>query len=223
MASDVAAGLHTKVDKDLVTFLDGEVEAEKQQHQPPKAGPGIPGFEVKAQKARIMLTKKFKDETITIKFNINGTVGTEEEDLDDAGEQQGENPDPNILAGDMKSRPDFVVEIAKPNGRILAFTCRLYSPSEIPPDQPDADRYEIEGFGVLNAEDIDEDGDWAVDTYVGDGGIIDGQMYDLLMNYLDSRGLGNEFVDHLVDFTTYYEHNQYINLLDNLKSFLSGK
>jgi complement component 1 Q subcomponent-binding protein len=208
----------------LVSFLDGEIRAEKDQSNVPKSGPGVPGFEVKTVGSRITLVRKQNDETITVKLNVNGSVDTEgpsEEELE-AANAQGQAPDASMI-GDMKSRPDFTIEIAKPNGRILAFNCRLYTAEELPPDQPEADKFEIEGFTILNAEDIDEDGDWSDNLYVGDAGIVDGQMYDLLMNFLDSRGIGNEFVDHLIDYSTFYEHSKYINLLDDLKSFLSGK
>ena len=219
-----AAGLHTKVDSDLVNFLDGEIKAEREQTNVPKNGPGIPGFEVKTNGSQIRLLRKLNDETITIRFNVNGTVDTEgpsEEDLE-AAQAQGHSPDPSML-GDMKARPDFVVEVSKPNGRILAFTCRLYTDTELPADQPEADKFEIEGFTILNTEDLDEDGDWSDNHYVGDASIVDGQMYDLLMNFLDSRGIGNEFIDHLVEYSTFYEHSKYINLLDDLKSFLGDK
>lgn len=224
LAGSPGVGLHTKVDTDLVGFLENEIKAERDQSNVPKNGPGVPGFEVKAVGSRITLVRKQNDETVTVKLNVNGSVDTEgpsEEELE-AAQSQGQAPDPALL-GDMKSRPDFTVEVAKPNGRILAFNCRLYTTEELPPDQPEADKFEIEGFTILNAEDIDEDGDWSENIYVGDAGIVDGQMYDLLMNFLDSRGIGNEFVDHMVEYSTFYEHSRYINLLDSLKSFISGK
>lgn len=224
LAGSPAAGIHTKVDTDLINFLEGEIRAEKDQSNVPKNGPGVPGFEVKAVGSRITLIRKQNEETITVKLNVNASVdaeGPSEEELE-AAQAQGQSPDASMI-GDMKSRPDFIVEVAKPNGRILAFNCRLYSNEELPQDQPEADKFEIEGFTILNAEDIDEDGDWSDNLYVGDAGIFDGQMYDLLMNFLDSRGIGNEFVDQMVDYATFYEHSKYINLLDNLKSFLSGK
>lgn len=157
-------------------------------------------------------------------FNVNATVDTDDsEDEFDSGSAAQQEPQ---AVPDMKSKPDFVVEISKPNGRILAFNCRIY------PDEPEADnatqqqegdKFEIESFTVLNADDIDEYGDWNDNLYVGDCGIIDGQMYDLLMGLLDARGVGNEFVDHLIAFSTQYEHSKYVGLLENLKSFVDGK
>jgi len=48
-------------------------------------------------------------------------------------------------------------------------------------------------------------------------------LYDLLMNLLEERGISNEFVEKLSDFSTAYEHSMYIALLENTKKFVSGK
>lgn len=216
LASGSPLGLHTKVDKDLAVFLKSEVEAEKQLSKVPKNGPGIPGFEVKTEGANVTLTKKAGQELVTVKFNVNGVLDTEDEPSEPVEGQEPPMPD-------MRARPDFVVEISKPNGRILAFTCRLI-PDE-PMEQgaqegPSEDKFEIESFTVLNAEEIDEDGDWDENIYMADGAIIDGQMYDLLLNYLESRGINSEFIEFFMDYATHYEHNNYIGLLEKLRDFV---
>ena len=48
-------------------------------------------------------------------------------------------------------------------------------------------------------------------------------LYDLLMNMLDERGLDEEFAQKLVDFSTNYEHKCYIKFLDGLKDFVIEK
>lgn len=213
-----SGNLHTKVDKDLSVFLKSEVEAERQLSKVPQHGPGVPGFEVKTEGANVTLTKQHGSESVCVKFNVNGVLDTEE------GEE-GEETQSN--APDMRARPDFVVEVKKPNGRILAFTCRLYSedtasePSSNTP--PMEDKYEIESFTILNPEDVDEDGVWDDDIYMADGSIIDGQMYDLLLGFLESRGINSEFIDNFMDYATHYEHNNYIGLLEKLKDFIEEK
>lgn len=61
-----------------------------------------------------------------------------------------------------------------------------------------------------------EDCDYSVS-----GDIMDGQLYDLLMNLLEERGVTNEFAEQLVEFSTSYEHGLYIGLLEKLKGFVS--
>lgn len=43
------------------------------------------------------------------------------------------------------------------------------------------------------------------------------------MNYLEEKGVTNEFADKLVDLSTSYEHASYISLLESLSKFASGK
>ena len=217
-------GLNNNADTDLVQFLESEIEAERNQTVMPKDGPGVPGFETKTVGSRVTLTRKVGKEIVTVKFCVNGSVdadGPSEEQMEQMSNNPSEQADPP--AGDMKSRPEFTVEIAKPSGRILGFICRIFEASEATPDQPDADKFEILEFTGLHADQIDEDGDWDDTSYVADGSIIDGQMYDLLMNLLDSRGINNDFIDRLVDFSTYYEHTKYISLLESVKAFASEK
>lgn len=48
-------------------------------------------------------------------------------------------------------------------------------------------------------------------------------LYDLLMNYLEEKGISNEFADKLIDLSTAYEHTAYVSLLEGLSKFTSGK
>lgn len=222
-----AAGIHTQGDKELSQFLNEEIQAEKQMSKLPKHGPGVPGFDVSANGANITLTKKLNEETITVKFNVNGTVDTEGPSEEEFGTAATSGQPEQPPAGDMKARPDFVIEIRKPTGRALVFNCRLYGEEDDTlaeaEDDTKGDKFEIESFGILSKEDVDEAGDWDENVYIGDGGIIDGQLYDLLMNYLDERGIGVEFSQHLIDFSTHYEHTQYLRLLEGVKNFVEGK
>ena len=42
----------------------------------------------------------------------------------------------------------------------------------------------------------------------------------MLMDMLDERGIDDTFVNNMVDFATSYEHKQYIEFLDKLKSVI---
>lgn len=43
------------------------------------------------------------------------------------------------------------------------------------------------------------------------------------MNLLEEKGISNEFVQKLSDFSTAYEHAAYIALLDGISKFTIGK
>ena len=44
-------------------------------------------------------------------------------------------------------------------------------------------------------------------------------LYDLLMNYLEEKGISNDFAEKLVELSTSYEHTAYIGLLEGLSKF----
>lgn len=224
--ANAVAGLHTQGDKELSQFLNEEIQAEKSMTKMPKHGPGVPGFDISATGANIKLTRKLNDEVITVRFNVNGTVDTEGQD-DEAFNEAAAKPDAPAPEMEMKARPDFIVEIKKTTGRSLVFNCRLYGDEDDAmqdaEDDTKGDKFEIESFTVLEKGDVDEAGDWDENVYMGDGGIIDGQLYDLMMNYLDERGIGVEFAEHVIDYSTHYEHNQYVRLLEGVKNFVEGK
>lgn len=48
-------------------------------------------------------------------------------------------------------------------------------------------------------------------------------LYDLLMNYLEEKGISNEFAEKLVELSTSYEHTAYVSLLEGLSKFTSGQ
>jgi len=60
-------------------------------------------------------------------------------------------------------------------------------------------------------------------VYGASGSILDGNLYRHLMNYLDERGVNNQFADELIQYATHYEHGQYVDLLQKLCTFLSSK
>lgn len=46
-------------------------------------------------------------------------------------------------------------------------------------------------------------------------------LYDLLMNYLEEKGVSNEFAEKLIELSTSYEHTAYVSLLEGLSKFTS--
>jgi complement component 1 Q subcomponent-binding protein len=203
-------GLHTKGDKELVQFLTEEIDNEKKSQASPKL-PKIEGFDIKTDSSSITLTKKIDNEVVTVNLNVNHTVDAEVSDSE---------IDPNVdkpEAPEMKSKPNFSVEISK-GGKILAFNCSFqqeYEP-EVQSD-PDAfnDLFSIDELAVYEGERTDL-------TYAVAGEIMDGYLYDLLMNLLEERGISNQFAEKLMEFSTSYEHKLYIGLLERLKSFASS-
>lgn len=109
----------------------------------------------------------------------------------------------------MKSRPAFTVDVNK-GGKTLSFGCSFLPPEE--GGKEASEDFQIDEFAI-------HDGDWNENVYTVDCSVLDGQLYDILLNLLEERGLGEEFANELAEFATSYEHLQYINLLEKLKDF----
>lgn len=200
--------MQTKGDKELTEFLEEEIKAEMKARKAPTP-PKVAGFEIVTDKSDVTLTKQFNEETIKVVLNVNHTVDAEEPD--------GVNPnqDKEPEAGEMKSKPNFTVEITK-GGKTLALECTFSTDlrDEDAGEDTYNDAFQISELSIYEGEMKDSD-------YSVAGDIMDGYLYDLLMNTLEERGISNEFANSLIDYCTAYEHNLYINLLDQLKGFVS--
>ncbi|XP_076637683.1 complement C1q binding protein P32 [Colletes latitarsis] len=202
-------GVHTKAEKELVEFLAEEIIAEKKAQKLKTIPTELEGFKVSLNGADVTLTKKQDDETIKISFNINHTVDSESEpELDIT------NNNPDI--GEMKSKPNFTVDIMR-NKQTLGFTCSFNNePGASGASEEYNDIFGIDEITLYEGEHNDK-------VYAVAGEIIDGYLYDLLMNYLEEKGVSNEFAEKLVELSTNYEHTAYVSLLESLSKFTSGK
>ncbi|XP_055690320.1 complement component 1 Q subcomponent-binding protein, mitochondrial [Lutzomyia longipalpis] len=201
--------IHTKGERELVEFLTEEIVAEKKAQKVKTIPTELEGFKVKSHGSEVELTKQTDKETIKISFNVNHTVDTEEEaEIDPSMDK------PNLA--EMKSKPQFEIDIIR-GKQTLSFTCSfLHNQAE------DAEGYN-DIFGI--DELVLYDGEWNEEenNYAVAGDVLDGYLYDLLMNLLEEKGISNEFVDKLCEFSTLYEHSQYISLLERLSKFTIGK
>lgn len=139
---------------------------------------------------------------VVIKFNVNHTVDTEEEPAINAEHEKPE-------FGEMKSKPQFEVDIKKGN-KTLSFTCSFL--------QGEAQEGEYNDVFGIDELTIFE-GTHSEKVYAVAGDVLDGYLYDLLMNFLEEKGVSNEFVEKLSQFSTAYEHTSYISLLESLSKF----
>lgn len=72
--------------------------------------------------------------------------------------------------------------------------------------------FQIDEFAI-------HEGDWNEKVYSVDCTVLDGQLYDILLNMLEERGMGEDFASELAEFSTSYEHLQYVGLLEKLEEF----
>ena len=200
--------------KDLNRFLEKEIQLEKSAQKHPSALPNIPGFQVcfvflsshnilfiKVQGTgpELTLTRQSGNEKVTVTLNVTNTVNASEAEqepgLDAASQQQlgGEASQPS---SQLKSRPTFTVDINR-GGQTLSFLCS-YLPQDYPntPEQYQSGEAEQQQGGNEQLEDfqIDEfaihDGEWNEKVYSADCAVIDGELYDKLLNILEEHGIG---------------------------------
>lgn len=189
-------------DSDIAAYLKDEISAEKSNAKK-LVMPGQ-GFSVKHEGAEVTFTKKAGDDKVVISMNVNHTVDSAEPD---DGSQE---------APEMKSKPNFEVDIVKPSGKTLSFSC-----SYISADPEDAAQEAMDDVFAIDEVTMFEGEDWTEKKYAVAGDILDGHLYDLFMSMLEERGVTSEFVEQMSDYCSAYEHSLYINLLEDLSKFAS--
>ncbi|XP_066254668.1 complement component 1 Q subcomponent-binding protein, mitochondrial isoform X3 [Euwallacea similis] len=201
-------GVHTKAEKELVEFLTEEILAERKAQKVTTIPTEIEGFNARLNGAEVTLTKKTDTETIKISFNVNHSVDT------DAEPEIHENMDkPDI--GELKSKPAFKVDLIRADTTVSVL-CSFVPPSE--QDDGYNDAFGIDELSIYN-------GEWNENVYSVTGEVLDSvsYLYDLILNYLEEKGITNEFVEKLSNYSTAYEHSAYIGLLEGLSKFISVK
>lgn len=151
----------------------------------------------------VTFTKKYNNEEITIKANVCYSV--------DAANPEADN-------GQMVCKPDFAIEIKKGNS-ILGLNCSFVQEEDNAEDGQRLDKFE-DDFQI-NEISIYE-GEFEKNNFAISGDVIDGNLYDMLINILEDRGIDQEFAKGLIEYATVYEHGQYVSLLKNLKKFFSS-
>lgn len=201
-----AKHMHSKCERELVEFLTEEILAERKAQKNTTVPTTLDGFSVKLDGADVELTKQGEREKVVISFNVNHTVDTEDEA---EIEPEAEKPD----MGEMRSKPQFEVDIVKGN-TTLSFTCSFLQGTAQEGEYNDV-------FG------IDEmcifEGTWNDKVYAVAGDVLDGYLYDLLMNLLEEKGISNEFAEKIADLATAHEQTSYIGLLEKLSKFSTSK
>ncbi|CAF1009195.1 unnamed protein product [Adineta ricciae] len=206
--------------RDLDTFLQKEIQLEKSAQKHPNSLPTIPNFQVQTDGPEVTLTRQSGKDKITVKFSVTNTVNADESDQEsDLNPNESEQKSDNA-ASQLKSRPTFTVDINRDN-QTLSFLC-----SYLPHEHPEAHNEQQPSENALEDFQIDEftihDGEWNETVYSSDCSVIDGELYDKLLNLLEEQGIGEEFANQLADFSTAYEHQQYIGLLDKLQKFVKS-
>lgn len=142
---------------------------------------------------------------MVVQLNVNHTVDSAEPD---DGSQE---------APEMKSRPNFEVDIVKSDGKTLSFSCSyIYNEEQ---SQGSQGEEQVDDAFTIDEVTMFEGENWSEKKYAVAGDILDGYLYDLFMNMLEERGIDKNFVEKLSDYCSAYEHSLYIQMLEDLQKF----
>ncbi|XP_061181537.1 complement component 1 Q subcomponent-binding protein, mitochondrial-like [Saccostrea echinata] len=199
--------LYTETDQDMSQHIAKEIENEKKGPSS-QATEYLKNWKIVRDGCEVSMSRTEGNETITVEFNVNNAT-----DLVDEGSGDYSNEMPQMIC-----RPPFIVQIQKQSGMKIRISCQFLNELEADDgDEQDVrDKFEIVHFSVCKGEIMPS-------TYVCSGETMDGEMYEKLMDMLDERRIDNEFAKELIDFSTSYEHNEYIKFLTTFKSFVDEK
>ena len=142
---------------------------------------------------------------VVVTLNVNHTVDSAEPD--DGTEE----------APEMKSQPNFEVDIVKSDGKTLSFSCSYIGQEEPAPGSSNEEQFD-DAFAIDEVT-MFEGEKWSEKKYAVAGDILDGYLYDLFMGMLDERGINKPFADKLSEYCSSYEHGLYIQMLQDLQKF----
>ena len=143
----------------------------------------------------VTLTRQTGDDKVVVKFNVTNTVNASDAEPEleaKAGEQEEDSK------SQLKSRPSFTVEITR-GAQTLSFLCS-FLPNDYAASREQLREMAKEENQGSEPEDwledfqIDEftihEGEWNEKIYSSDCSVIDGELYDKLLNVLEEHGIG---------------------------------
>ncbi|XP_057677491.1 complement component 1 Q subcomponent-binding protein, mitochondrial [Corythoichthys intestinalis] len=198
-------------DKSFGEFLLDEIKEEKKIQKSATLPKISGGWELSTEGAQAELTKHVAGEKITVTFNVNDSILPNFADEADKGEQKSGEED------EIVSTPNFVVEITKKAAKnSLVIDCQF-----LQDELAHGEGEESDIFGIVEVS-FQPEGDTEMEetSYILTKDSLNDDLYDHMMDYLADRGVDNTFADELIELSTALEHQEYINFLGELKTFV---
>ncbi|XP_033235570.1 complement component 1 Q subcomponent-binding protein, mitochondrial-like [Drosophila pseudoobscura] len=184
--------------RNLVCLLATEMIAERLVKQPFEC---MNGFEAVFCGSEVKLIKEGVVNPVNIIFNVSKSM------------ERGKDKGIGQLSNPFRIMPNFDVRFPYGN-TLLSIHCKFLSEAfkDGAPllQEHQIDVFEIQAMSLFEKED----------TYTVKANMIDDNLYWAVMDFLADQGITNEFAIKLSDFSTFYEHDQYIRFLENLSKFV---
>lgn len=201
----------------LVEILDKEIQEESAELGTQLSSEQFPGFSVETDNAEVKLSKKFGSDTVTVRFNVSSSLNEWPSAFDDNAGNPGKQEEPEQLASELISMPDFQVQITK--GKTTLEVSCYYEGVDEDLEQHDSQDPHDPLFlidEVVLYENEPKETEFSVSAEY-----FHEELQNSLLNYLADYGIDEAFGKNLVSFATNYEKKQYISLMKRLRKFVS--
>ncbi|CBY16266.1 unnamed protein product [Oikopleura dioica] len=187
----------SRSDSEFLSWVEEQLEHEKARNVSDLSG----GWSKPKSEGAIGIINREKDgEKVTVRFNLNGSMPTLEEQ--DLMEEKGEEP---------LCLPDFEIIVEKTGGKKIWLNCQYNMDDEA---HDDDDAFDI--ISVMIGDDSAEL------PYVMNTDSMDASFYDQLMNFIEQRGIDEKFLEDLAVSATDLENNLYRQSLVDMKDFFKN-
>ena len=179
--------------------------------------PNIEGFKASMKGLEATFTRESKGEIISVSVHANEKVEPEifsDQEMGREGEQ-GEDEGSAEEGDEFAYLPLIYIDITKANGSKLKVDCSF---------NPEADSLQTileTGLQINLVKVIPADAENPDECFAQEGTHIDEKIYDHMVEYLESKGIGVDFLNELVQFYQAFEHQLYLKeFLMKLNNFI---
>ena len=183
--------------------------------------PTIEGFKTSLKGLEATFTRESKGELISISVHANEKIEPEiysDPEMGGEGEQKVDDEiDDTGNSGDEEFAylPLIYIDVTKPNGSKLKVECSF---------NPEADSLQTileTGLQINLVKVIPADAKDPDECFGLEGTHIDDKIYDHMVEYLESKGMGVDFLNQLIQFYQVFEHKLYLKeFLIKLNNFI---
>ena len=163
------------------------------------------GFSLKTAGARVEISKNVNANKLAhVSWSVNGSV-----------------PDMNATEEEQEpvSYPDFTIEVEKKNyKKVVQYEC--FFPDDIPEEE--ALDFAVRSVSVVDKSQGSSVSDADFEAYYINTDNIDPETYSQIRKYLSDIGFDQQFGDMLIDYSTGYEGDQYLQQLSEVAKFLDA-
>lgn len=178
--------------------------------------PTIKGFKTVITGLEATFSRELKNELVSVSVHAHEKIEPEIfSDPETIDGKSADEYDEEREADQFAYLPLIYIDITKPDGTKLKIDCSF---------NPEADSLQTileTGLMINSARIVPPDTKDVGDCYALEGTHFDDKIYDHMVEYLESKGLGIDFLNELIQFYQAFEHQLYLKqFLLKLSNFL---